>query len=185
MVLQLLAVTHMIDGSLDLEPHHELYQTTGRLFPFILSADTAIIYVFTVLYSPPRELGAVVIFLLILQLVIAGMIVILTNELFQKGYSLGSGISLFVAIDIWNIMYEDLSPITINTGRGPGLEGAVMALFHLLITWHNTQRAVQEVSYRQNLLKIMDLLATITIILEYRANANPVFLFSASYLRWR
>lgn len=37
---------------------------------------------------------------MILQLVVAGVIAILLDELLQKGYGLGSGISLFIATNI-------------------------------------------------------------------------------------
>jgi protein transport protein SEC61 subunit alpha len=50
-------------------------------------------------------------------------------------YGLGSGISLFIATNICeNIIWKAFSPTTINTGRGAEFEGAIIALFHLLIT---------------------------------------------------
>ncbi|KAG7142091.1 Protein transport protein SEC61 subunit alpha like [Verticillium longisporum] len=164
MVFQLLAGTHMIDVNLDLKSDRELYQTAQKLLAFVLSAGTATVYVFSGLYGPPSDLGAGIVFLLILQLVVAGMIVILLDELLQKGYGLGSGISLFIATNICeSIMWKAFSPTTINTGRGPEFEGAVIALFHLLLTWPNKQRALQEAFYRQNLPNIMNLLATLAV----------------------
>jgi protein transport protein SEC61 subunit alpha len=152
MVFQLLAGTHLIDVNLDLKSDRELYQTAQKLFAIILSMGQATVYVFTGLYGQPSDLGAGVVFLLILQLVVAGMIVILLDELLQKGYGLGSGISLFIATNICeSIVWKAFSPTTINTGRGPEFEGAVIALFHLLLTWPNKQRALQEAFYRQNL----------------------------------
>ena len=98
------------------------------------------------------------------QLVIAGLIVILLDELLQKGYGLGSGISLFIATNICeSIIWKAFSPTTINTGRGPEFEGAVIALFHLLITWPNKQLALREAFYRQNLPNIMNLLSTVLV----------------------
>ena len=94
MVFQLLAGTHLIDVNLDLKSDRELYQTAQKLFAIILSMGQATVYVFTGLYGQPSDLGAGVVFLLILQLVVAGLIVILLDELLQKGYGLGSGISL-------------------------------------------------------------------------------------------
>ncbi|KAI1044545.1 hypothetical protein LB505_010346 [Fusarium chuoi] len=71
MVFQLLAGTHMIDVNLDLKSDRELYQTAQKLLAFILSAGTATVYVFSGLYGPPSDLGAGIVFLLILQLVVA------------------------------------------------------------------------------------------------------------------
>lgn len=47
------------------------------------------------------------------------MIVLLLDELLQKGYGLGSGISLFIATNICEtIVWKAFSPTTVNTGRG-------------------------------------------------------------------
>lgn len=70
-----------------------------------------------------------------LQLFFAGIIVICLDELLQKGYGLGSGISLFIATNICeSIIWKAFSPYTIASARGSEFEGAVIALFHLLIT---------------------------------------------------
>lgn len=57
-----------------------------------------------------------------LQLFVAGLIVLLLDELLQKGYGLGSGISLFIATNICEtIVWKAFSPTTVNTGRGKDL----------------------------------------------------------------
>ena len=74
-------------------------------------------------------MGAGVCPLLIIQLVAAALIVILLNELLQKGYGLGSGISLFIATNICeSIIWKAFFPTTINTGCGPEFEGAIVTL---------------------------------------------------------
>ena len=126
----------MIDVNLDLKTDRELHQTAQKLFAIILSFGQAMVYVLTGLYGLPSDLGAGVCVLLVVQLVIAGLIVILLDELLQKGYGLGSGISLFIATNICeSIVWKAFSPTTINTGRGPEFEGAVIALIHLIFTW--------------------------------------------------
>ena len=143
--VQLLAGTHLIDVNLDLKTDREQYQTAQKLFAIILSVGQACVYVLTGLYGQPSDLGAGICVLLVVQLVVAGLIVILLDELLQKGYGLGSGISLFIATNICeSIVWKAFSPTTINTGRGPEFEGAVIALFHLLLTWPDKQRALRE-----------------------------------------
>ena len=59
----------------------------------------------------------------------------LLDELLQKGYGLGSGISLFIATNICEIiLWKSFSPITIRTEQGAEFEGAIIALFHFLCT---------------------------------------------------
>jgi protein transport protein SEC61 subunit alpha len=130
MVFQLLAGTHLIDVNLDLKSDRELYQTAQKLFAIILSFGQACVFVLTGLYGQPSDLGAGICLLLIVQLVLAGLVVILLDELLQKGYGLGSGISLFIATNVCeSIIWKAFSPTTINTGRGPEFEGAVIALY--------------------------------------------------------
>ncbi len=92
------------------------------------------------------------------------MIVLLLDELLQKGYGLGSGISLFIATNICEtIVWKAFSPATINTGRGTEFEGGIIALFHLLATRTDKVRALREAFYRQNLPNLMNLLATVFV----------------------
>ena len=136
------------------------------MFALIISLGQATVYVLTGLYGPPSELGAGVCLLLILQLVVAALIVILLDELLQKGYGLGSGVSLFIATNICeSIVWKAFSPTTVNTGRGPEFEGAVVALFHLLFTWNNKARALKEALYRDRLPNVSNLVATLAVFL--------------------
>ena len=121
-------------------------------------------YVLTGLYGLPGDLGAGVCLLLIIQLISASLIVILLDELLQKGYGLGSGISLFIATNICeSIVWKAFSPTTVNTGRGPEFEGAIVALIHLLFTWNDKGRALREAFWRERLPNVMNLIATIAV----------------------
>lgn len=94
------------------------------------------------------------------------MIVILLDELLQKGYGLGSGISLFIATNICeNILWKSFSPITIRTEQGTEFEGAIIAFFHFLLTKSNKFYALQYAFYRQNAPNLSNLLATVLIVL--------------------
>merc|ERR1719331_3533373 len=112
----------------------------------------AVAYVLTGMFGDLGSIGAGNAILIVIQLFIAGLIVLLLDELLQKGYGLGSGISLFIATNICEtIIWKAFSPTTINTGRGTEFEGAIIALFHLLITRNNKIQAIKEAVYRQNL----------------------------------
>ena len=134
------------------------------MFALVLALGHATVYVLTGMYGQPRDLGAGICLLLIIQLVSASLIVILLDELLQKGYGLGSGISLFIATNICeSIVWKAFSPTTVNTGRGPEFEGAVVSLFHLLFTWNDKGRALREAFWRERLPNIMNLVATIAV----------------------
>merc|ERR1711904_631844 len=95
--------------------------------------------------------------------------VIVLDELLQKGYGLGSGISLFIATNICEtIVWKAFSPTTINTGRGTEFEGAVIALFHLLITRSDKIRALKEAFYRQNLPNVLATVLVFIIVIYFQ-----------------
>lgn len=116
------------------------------------------------MYGRPSDLGGGVCLLLIVQLLVASLIVILLDELLQKGYGLGSGISLFIATNICEtIIWKSFSPITISGSRGPEFQGAILAIFHCLFMWPNKFRALQHVMFRQNAPNVANILATVLI----------------------
>merc|ERR1719201_1096267 len=164
LVMQLLAGSKIIEVDQGIKRDRELFQGAQKLFGMIITIGEALAYVLSGMYGDVRELGAGNAILIILQLFAAGIIVIILDELLQKGYGLGSGISLFIATNICEtIIWKAFSPTTINTGRGTEFEGAVIALFHLLATRSDKLRALREAFYRQNLPNIMNLMATVLV----------------------
>jgi len=163
LIMQLLAGAKIIDVG-DSPRDRALFSGAQKLFGMIITIGQAIVYVMTGMYGVPSEMGMGVCLLIVIQLFIAGLIVLLLDELLQKGYGLGSGISLFIATNICEtIIWKAFSPTTINTGRGTEFEGAVIALFHLLATRSDKLRALREAFYRQNLPNIMNLMATVLV----------------------
>ncbi|TFK52719.1 SecY protein [Heliocybe sulcata] len=164
MIMQLLAGANLIEVDFSLKEDRALFSSAQKLFALIISLGQATVYVLTGLYGQPSDLGAGVCLLLIIQLVSAALIVILLDELLQKGYGLGSGISLFIATNICeSIVWKAFSPTTLNTGRGPEFEGAIVALFHLLFTWNDKGRALREAFWRERLPNVMNLVATLAV----------------------
>jgi protein transport protein SEC61 subunit alpha len=164
LVMQLLAGSKIIDVDQSIRDDRALFQGAQKLFGIVITIGEAVAYVLSGMYGDVKDLGAGNAILIILQLFLAGVIVIILDELLQKGYGLGSGISLFIATNICeNICWKAFSPTTINTGRGTEFEGAVIALFHLLITRTDKVRALREAFYRQNLPNLTNLMATVFV----------------------
>merc|ERR1711907_364579 len=64
-----------------------------------------------------------------------------------------------------NIIWKAFSPTTINTGRGTEFDGAIIALFHLLVTRGDKVRALKEAFYRQNLPNLTNLMAAVLVFI--------------------
>uniref|UniRef100_A0A8V8TN19 SEC61 translocon subunit alpha 1 n=1 Tax=Homo sapiens TaxID=9606 RepID=A0A8V8TN19_HUMAN len=163
LIMQLLAGAKIIEVG-DTPKDRALFNGAQKLFGMIITIGQSIVYVMTGMYGDPSEMGAGICLLITIQLFVAGLIVLLLDELLQKGYGLGSGISLFIATNICEtIVWKAFSPTTVNTGRGMEFEGAIIALFHLLATRTDKVRALREAFYRQNLPNLMNLIATIFV----------------------
>lgn len=164
MIMQLLAGAKLIEVNQNSEEDQEIFNGAQKLFGIIMTVGQAVVYVMSGMYGEPSSLGAGICLLIVIQLVVAGIIVLLLDELLQKGYGVASGISLFIATNICEtIIWKALSPTTINAGNGTEFEGALIALFHLLATRSDKVRALRQAFYRSHLPNISNLLATILV----------------------
>jgi len=164
MVIQLLAGAGFIDVDHNLKEDRALYNGAQKLLAIIMTFGQALVSILSGVYGSPQEIGAGICLLLVLQLTVAGLIVILLDELLQKGYGLGSGISLFIATNICEtIMWQAFSPTTINTGRGTEFHGAVLAFFHLFLTRSDKMRALREAFFRPYAPNLTNLLSTVAV----------------------
>jgi len=164
LVMQLLAGVKILEVDQSDKNERELFAGAQKLFGMIITICQGSAYVLSGMYGDLSDLGAGNAFLLVVQLFFAGILVIVWDELLQKGYGLGSGISLFIATNICEtIIWKSLSPTTISTPSGTQFEGAIIALFHLLVTRSDKVRALREAFYRNNLPNITNLLATVLV----------------------
>lgn len=166
MIMQLLSGLKLVVFDSSVKEERQLYENVQKLFGIILTVATAFVYVVSGMYGPAGELGLFTCTLLVCQLSLAGIIVLLLDEMLQKGYGIGSGISLFIATNICeSVVWRAFSPTTVNNGRGKEFEGAIIALFHALITRKDKIRALRYAFYRPGLPNIANLLATVVVFL--------------------
>mmetsp|Transcript_9516 Transcript_9516/g.14130 ORF Transcript_9516/g.14130 Transcript_9516/m.14130 type:complete len:474 (+) Transcript_9516:93-1514(+) len=164
MVMQLLAGSRIIDVDQSLKEDRALFGGAQKLFGMLITIGEAVAYVMSGMYGSLSDIGAGNALLIIAQLFFAGIIVILLDELLQKGYGLGSGISLFIATNICeNIIWKAFSPTTMNTGRGTEFEGAIVASFHFLVSKSDKVSALKEAFYRQSAPNLTNLFATVLV----------------------
>jgi len=163
LVMQLLSGAKLISVGDD-EDSRNCMKALEKLVGMIITIGQGIAYILSGMYGDLRELGWGNASLILVQLFIAGVIVLCLDEMLQKGYGLGSGISLFIATNICEtIIWKTLSPHTVNYGRGVEFEGSVIALFHLLMNRNDKVRALKEAFYRPNLPNLTNLLATLLV----------------------
>ena len=166
MIMQVLAGTKIIEVDQNLKADRELYEAATKVFGILISFGEAIAYVFSGQYGDINNIGVINCMMLIFQLVFAGLMVMVLDEILSKGYGLGSGISLFITTNISeNIMWKSFSPFTVTSERGIEYEGAIITAVHLLMTKKNKVEAIHRAFYRNNAPNLSNLVATVIVFL--------------------
>jgi len=166
LIVQVLVSAKILSVDQSVKAERELMNNAQKLLGIFITIVEAVACVVSGMYGPPRALGAFNSILIIAQLFVSGIIVLCLDELLQKGYGLGSGTSLFIAINSCEtIIWRIFSPKTIHGARGSEFEGALISFFHLFFTRSDKLRALKQAFYRTNLPNMTNLLATIVIFL--------------------
>jgi protein transport protein SEC61 subunit alpha len=111
LILQLLAGSNIIKCDLSNPEDRGLFTSASKVFSIVLTAVQAGAYILSGMYG--TNLAGQVIIVIFLQLISAGIIVMLMDELVQKGWGLGSGISLFIMAGVaQNILWSMFAPPT-------------------------------------------------------------------------
>jgi protein transport protein SEC61 subunit alpha len=116
MVVQLLVGLRIVNIDMGVKEDRELFEGAQKLLSLIIGITEGFAYIYSGAYGEISQLGAGNALLILIQLTFACVLVILLDELLQKGYGLGSGISLFIATNICEtILWRSFSPITIKS----------------------------------------------------------------------
>lgn len=116
LILQLLAGSGMIECDMNDQDDRALFTTASKVFSFILIGVQASAYIIGGVYTLADPRMSIVVFL---QLLFSGLVLVLLDEMLQKGWGLGSGISLFILAGVaQGILWESLS-IAPSLGQAP------------------------------------------------------------------
>lgn len=163
-ITQVLTFSQLISVNEELKEDSVLFAAFQKLLALVITFGHALVQVSTGFFGPPKALGIGICILLVAQLMCSGIIIILLDELLQKGYGMGTGVNLFIVANICeSIVWKALSPSVYNTGRGPEFEGAVLSLFQLLKIRRNKIDAIMEAFFRKNLPNLFCLTTTIAM----------------------
>ena len=93
LILQMLAGANFIDVDFSNPEDRSLFTGVSKIFSIIFTAFQASAYLIWGIYSALPMIQSIVIFT---ELMIAGLLLMLLDEMIQKGWGIGSGISLFI-----------------------------------------------------------------------------------------
>ncbi|MGQ4891006.1 MAG: preprotein translocase subunit SecY [Candidatus Njordarchaeia archaeon] len=124
LILEILVGSKMINVDLTNPEDRQLFNQASKSMAVIMTIFEATVYVMGGAYG---SLTLYTSSLVLLQLVVAGIMIIMLDELVQKGWGFGSGISLFIVAGVASrIMWALFSPVMDRDGY---YHGIVPALF--------------------------------------------------------
>lgn len=128
LLMQLLKGSEIFHLDFKKPEDRELYQTATKIVTYIVIIAEASLYGMAV-YGP-RLPNHEVALILIGQLIGASVIIMLLDELVQKGWGIGSGISLFIAAGVaQQIVWSLISPIPAGDGGPVGVLANIVYSF--------------------------------------------------------
>ncbi|MBD3404899.1 MAG: preprotein translocase subunit SecY [Candidatus Lokiarchaeota archaeon] len=122
LVMQLLQGSKIIDVDFGNPEDRALFTGGQKVLAMIMTALQAIAYIVGNAYGVLSIENQVLVFV---QLFISGIIVILMDELIQKGWGLGSGVSLFIMTNVaGQVVYNSLNIIELESAAPAGYPGS-------------------------------------------------------------
>ena len=110
LILQLLAGSSIIKCDMSDPEDRGLFTSQAKFSAFALNSHSGSRIHYQGMYGPVTSPGGPVI-IIFMQFIAAGIIVMLMDELVQKGWGIGSGISLFIMAGVaQNILWDTFSP---------------------------------------------------------------------------
>jgi len=109
LILQVLAVSKMVNIDMTNPEDRSLFTSASKILSVVMTIFEASAYIIGGTYG---TLAVTTEMIIMLQLVGAGIVVLLLDELLQKGWGLGSGISLFIAAGVAaSIWWDSVAPM--------------------------------------------------------------------------
>ncbi len=117
-ILQLLVGAKMINADLGNTEDRALFTAATKIFAILLTVVQAGAYLIGGVYGSLDLITSIIVFI---QLLFAGVVLLLLDEMLQKGWGIGSGISLFILAGVAkSIMWSSFSPFRMDDGKSYG-----------------------------------------------------------------
>jgi len=118
LILQLLIGSGIIAADLGNPEDRSLFTAANKVFTIVLTGVQATAYLIGGVYGSLDIITSIIIFI---QLLFAGVVLMLLDEMIQKGWGIGSGISLFILAGVAKlIMWSSFGPYTMEDGKSYG-----------------------------------------------------------------
>ena len=162
LILQLLVGSQMIQADMSNSEDRGLFTSASKVFAILLTGVQASAYIIGGMYGTLSGTTAIVVFL---QLIGAGIVVLLLDELVQKGWGFGSGISLFIMAGVaQHIFWQAFAPLP-GVGDATQSGGMSYGFFFALGQFLTEGKSFSALWSRGQNPSLMGLIATILAFL--------------------
>ncbi len=128
LIMQLLLGSKIIKVDMSDPYDRAMFSGSQKVFAMFLTVFNIIAYIIGGAFGPLTLPNMTFIFL---QLLFSGVVIILLDELLQKGWGIGSGVSLFIATGVAGQIFWNLFSF-VEVGTNEGARGIVIAFFQSL-----------------------------------------------------
>jgi preprotein translocase SecY subunit len=178
LILQVLAGSKMINLDMSNPEDRSLFTSASKILSVVMTIFEASAYILGGSYGTLKVTTEIVI---MLQLVAAGLVVLLLDELLQKGWGLGSGISLFIAAGVAStIWWDSVAPM------GPMADGKYLGAIVAFGQGLFGAQDIKSVLYRQeglpDMVAFMTTIGVFLIIIYFNGMRVEI---PVSYARYR
>jgi len=178
LILQVLAGSKMINIDMSNPEDRSMFTSASKILSVVMTVFEASAYLIGGTYGTLQITTEIVI---LLQLVGAGIIVLLLDELLQKGWGLGSGISLFIAAGVAaSIWWDSIAPM------GPMADGkylgAVIAFGQGLFSGQNIASVFSREQGLPDMVAFLTTIGVFAIIIYFNGMRVEI---PVSYARYR
>ncbi|MFW9987076.1 MAG: preprotein translocase subunit SecY [Candidatus Odinarchaeota archaeon] len=163
LIMQLLMGSKLINIDMADPYDRAMFSGAQKVMSVFLTIFNALSYIIGGAFGDAKTLGLDNAFFIFIQLLFAGIIIILLDEVLQKGWGLGSGVSLFIAAGVagqifWNCFSFAGSPDGVS-------RGIVIGFFNALFD-NNPNTTVGMLFFRESPLpSLLGIITTIVIFL--------------------
>ncbi|MHA2182579.1 MAG: preprotein translocase subunit SecY [Promethearchaeota archaeon] len=167
LIMQLLLGSRIINVNMSDPYDRALFSGAQKVLAIFLTIFNAIAYLFGGAFGELSEIGLAGAFFIFIQLLLAGVVIILLDELLQKGWGLGSGVSLFIAAGVagqifWN-SFSFIDTPSIAEG-GDGLPRGIVIAFFTAIFDGRPETNVGDLFLRPNFPSLLGIVTTVGIL---------------------
>jgi len=161
LIMQLLVGSQIIKVDFTNSEERALYTGTQKILAVLMTIFEALAYILGGAYGAREDLGIQNIMLILAQLLLAGFIILLMDEVIQKGYGMGSGISLFIAASVSFNIFDGMFSLKDYTDTQS--RGCIIAFFQGLFSDNPGQGVADAFSRVGRNPDLIGLLATIVV----------------------